>query len=499
MNRSLDTLSYKTLFDSIADAMLLVDATGTIVEANAAALRLLSDSDEQLLGLKVEALLPKTLRNQHANHRKDFFNNPSKRAMAEGRNLFAINLNGAKVAVDIGLSPVEIENEHFVLASLYPSGNRQKTELALEASEERFRLARQAAGLGVYDYNLKSGIVHWDERVQEIWGGSPDKLSSYKHYKKAIHPEDTPLLETTFKDASDPKGSGAYKLEFRVINQDSGIEKWVATSGQMHFENNKAIRLVGIVQDITEHKYLEKKLLSQSSEREGIFKQQIAAHTASAIAHELNQPLAAISAYSEVALQTLNEPLTNQEKLKRALEGCVAQAQRAGTSLHELLAFLHEGELITEIFDLNEVVLEALNITKRDGYKEYQPILDLEKNIPMVKANRIQIQKVLINLIQNAVEAMRGANNNHKSEIKVIVRTNKEISMGHVTIQDSGPGISPNIVKRLFQPFFTTKPTGIGMGLAISRALVEANGGQLWLEPDTKQGATFHFTLPFSS
>jgi len=498
LNCPLNTLSYKVLFNSIADAMLLVDATGTIVEANAAALQLLSYSEEKLLGLKVDALLPKTLRKKHANHRKDFFKNPSKRAMAQGRNLFALSLNGEKIPVDIGLSPVEIENEHFILASLHPSENRQKTELALEASEERFRLARQAAGLGVYDYNLKSGTVHWDERVQEIWGGSADKLSSYKHYKKAILPEDTPLVETTFKNASDPKGSGAYKLEFRVTNQDSGAEKWVATSGQMHFENNRASRLVGVVQDITEHKYLEKKLRSQSSEREGIFKQQIAAHTASAIAHELNQPLAAISAYSEFALQTLNDPLNNQEKLKRALEGCVAQAQRAGTSLHELLAFLHEGELITEVFDLNEVVLEALSIAKSDGYKEFHPVLNLENNMPMVKANRIQIQKVLINLIQNAVEAMRGAISK-KSEIKVIVRTNKEMSMGHVTIQDSGPGINPNIVKRLFQPFFTTKPTGIGMGLAISRALVEVNGGQLWLEPDTKRGATFHFTLPFSS
>jgi signal transduction histidine kinase len=85
------------------------------------------------------------------------------------------------------------------------------------------------------------------------------------------------------------------------------------------------------------------------------------------------------------------------------------------------------------------------------------------------------------------------------SEITVTVRTNQEVSMGHVTVQDSGPGINQEILRRIFQPFFTTKPTGIGMGLAISRALIEANGGQLWLEPNTKHGATFHFTLPFHS
>ena len=117
--------------------------------------------------------------------------------------------------------------------------------------------------------------------------------------------------------------------------------------------------------------------------------------------------------------------------------------------------------------------------------------------MPQVLANRIQIQKVLVNLIRNAVEAMRSIGTNN-STITVTVRTNKNLNMGHVSVQDSGPGIPAEAVKRIFEPFFTTKPTGIGMGLAISRALVESNGGQLWLEPNVESGAIFHFTLPFA-
>ena len=103
-----------------------------------------------------------------------------------------------------------------------------------------------------------------------------------------------------------------------------------------------------------------------------------------------------------------------------------------------------------------------------------------------------------MNLLRNAVEAMRGAGLT-SSEITVTVCTNKKMNMGHVMVQDSGPGISQDAIKRIFEPFFTTKPTGIGMGLAISRALIEANGGQLWFEPDTRTGAMFHFTLPFAA
>jgi two-component system, LuxR family, sensor kinase FixL len=498
LSLSLNNLSYKVLFDALADAMLLVDSAGVVVDANPAALLLLEYSKDKLIGLKVEALIPEASHKHHSSYRDVFFKQPSKRAMGSGRDLFALSFNQKQLSVDISLSPITINHEQFVIASLYPSENRQRIENALKASEERFRLARKAAGLGVYDYDLKNGIVHWDERIQEIWGGTPESLSKYKHYKSAIHPEDFPLLETTFRHASNPNGNGAYRLEFRVKNCDNGIETWVSTTGQIHFERNKANRLLGIMQDITEHKLLEKKLLTQSSEREGILKQQIAAHTASAIAHELNQPLAAISAYSEVALHAINDGKSSPDKLKHALEGCVTQAQRAGTSLHELIAFLHDGELITEVFDLNEAVLEALNITKSDGYKEFHPVLHLEKHLPTVKANRIQIEKVLVNLITNAVEAMRGTLGS-SSEIIVTVKTNKETNMGHVTIHDSGPGISQEMVRRVFQPFFTTKPTGIGMGLAISRALVEANGGQLWLDPSVKRGATLHFTLPFSS
>jgi PAS domain S-box-containing protein len=359
--------------------MLLVDSTGTIIEANPAALTLLAYTETTIVGLKVEALIPGESSNQHPSYRDSFFKNPSKRAMNYGRNLFALSANGNKLAVDIGLSPIKINDTLYVLASLYPSDKRQITENALLASEERFRLARQAAGLGVYDYDLTNGIVHWDERIQELWGGKPEELTTYQHYKSALHPEDKALVEATFKHASDPTGNGAYKVEFRIINHDNGIERWVSTSGQIHFKDNQVARLLGVVQDITEHKLFEKKLFIESTERESIYKQQIAAHTASAIAHELNQPLAAISAYSEVALHALRNEQANPGQLQRALEGCVTQAQRAGTSLHELLAFLQEGELVTELFNLNEAVLEAINMTKSDGYKEFHPILNLEK------------------------------------------------------------------------------------------------------------------------
>lgn len=378
--------------------------------------------------------------------------------------------------------------------------NPQALFEALQKSEERLRLAKQSAGLGVFDFDARHQLVHWDERMCELWGRGNTQTVSYEEFLTAIHPDDRASRQAAILQASDPQGNGEYKAEFRIINAHDGRERWIAATGKMHFKDGHATRLIGVVQDISEHKKLEETLQVQRAESEAIFKQQVAARTASAIAHELNQPLAAISAYSEVALHALNDPDVSAEKLKRALEGCVTQAQRAGTSLHELLAFLHEGKLAVAPFDLNTLILDALTIAKTDGYREFLPKLQLEPNMPAVLANRIQVQKVLVNLLRNAVEAMRSVGM-PTAEIAVTVQTNQQLNMAHVRVQDSGPGINSDTLKRIFEPFFTTKPTGIGMGLAISRALIESNGGQLWFEPNTpnNSGATFHFTLPFAT
>ncbi len=497
MANPLKDLSFKTLFDAAADAMLLVNDTGHVVEANPAALELLEYSEKAILGLTVEALIPDRFRGHHHQYRDAFFKSPTKRSMGNGRDLFALSSSGKELAVDIGLSPIKTQNQVYILITFYAADKRREAEQALRASEERLRLAKQAANLGTFDYDSKHKNLHWSERMYELWGYPIDELITYDKFIAAIHPEDRAARQAAYEHAANPKGDGEYNTEYRVINVNNGKEHWVTSTGLMHFKDGQPIRLVGVVRDITVHKTLEKTLQEQRVEAESAFKQQVAARTASAIAHELNQPLAAISAYGEVALHALNNTTANPDKLKRALEGCVAQAQRAGTSLHELLAFLQEGELLTERFDLNDSVKEALNVAKGDGYKEFQPILHLEKNMPAVLANRIQIQKVLVNLLRNAVEAMRGAAVAN-SEITVMVRTHKDLNMAHATVKDSGPGINQDMLKRIFEPFFTTKPTGIGMGLAISRALIEANGGQLWLEPSSKPGATFHFTLPFA-
>lgn len=496
MTNPLKGLSFQLLFDATADAMILVDPKGVVALANPSAQQLLGYSSVEICGLMVEKLMP--VKHHHHLH-ADYMRKPEKWVSGSRKQLIALTKKGNEIAVDVGLSPIQVDDMLYTLVTFYAPDRRRLAEESFKLSEERLQLAKQVVGLGLFDFDSNQNVLNWDEKMCELWGAESEaSLVPFERFITAIHPEDRAARKTALDNAINPEGNGEYRAEYRVINPTNQVVRWVSAVGRMHFEDGVATRLVGVAHDITEQKISEKKLQEQRYETESISQQMVAAHTASAIAHELNQPLAAISAYSEVALHALQVGTHYSDNLKRALEGCVEQAQRAGASLHELLAFLQKGDLVTERFDLNDVVKEALNIAKGNGYGEFYPMLELEQYLPEVLGNRIQALKILVNLVRNAVEAMRGAGLK-SSALTIKVRTNIATNMAHVTVQDNGPGLDHDIAKRIFEPFFTTKPTGIGMGLAISRALTEANGGQLWLDSKTKVGATFHFTLPFSA
>lgn len=239
----------------------------------------------------------------------------------------------------------------------------------------------------------------------------------------------------------------------------------------------------------------ERELQQRRAETAHVLRLHTAGEMVSAIAHELNQPLHAVTTYCEAAQRMLRTDPLDAENLARALEQTALQAQRAAYVIRELRAFLRREAPTLEPLDINELVREALMLLAADshgnGFRvEFTPAAAL----PPVAANRVQIEQALLNLLRNGIEAMRGA---RPAGGALDVRTSlNEEGLVQVTVSDSGPGIDPETRGRIFEPFFSSKSDGLGLGLAISRSIVEAHGGRLWADPRSGPGAVFHFTLP---
>lgn len=498
-----DDISFRALFDAAADAMLVVDGAGRIVLANASAHRLLGYAPNELAGLSVEMLIPEPLREAHLRPREGFQAHPSKRPMGLGLELYAVNRAGEEIPVDISLSPLTAGNgEPLTLATLYGTVERNQAKHELQISEERLRLAAEAANFGTFDIDLAAGTLYWSPELRNIVGLPPGadspKLGEEFSF---LPPDEVARVRGVLCAAYDPRGNGEIEDEQRIVRPDGGT-RWVLVKGKAHFSGQggkrRAVRVTGVVLDITERKKMEREILEKRKEMDALQKLQVAAQTASAFAHELNQPLLAIASYSEAVLMLLESGNPNFDKIRKAVEASERQAHRAGQSIRELLDFLSMNEFPTEALDLNQEIFNVLAAARLEQDTEFNTVLQLESGLAPVRANRTHVQKVLLNLLHNGIEAMHEARVPLPS-ITVTVRMAEDARAAQVTICDNGPGFKPEDIKRLFEPFYTTKARGIGMGLTVSRSLIEANGGELWVEPQEGPGATFHLTLPLAA
>ena len=386
---------------------------------------------------------------------------------------------------------------HFVAVQKNITELKQTTA-ELVISEDRLRLAQSSTGMGVYDRDLIKGTINWDMRTREIFGVDADIVVTHDIFLGSLHPEDREGVQAAHDRALDPANRGLYRQHYRIINRKDKCLRYIEADGKVFFEDRIPIRLVGVVRDVTEQKLLELELKSQRNEMRQLVNQQIAAHTAAAIAHEINQPLASASVYAETALLMLQNGTQYPNKLEHALKEAVEQAQRAGRTLHELLTFLHKGEIAVEPVDLNVVVRDALDAAEESGCNSFSTALHCPPELRPVLSNRLQLQKVLVNLLCNSAEAMRESTS-FRNEIIITIQALAKENMALTSIRDSGPGLSTELARKIFDPFFTTKKTGIGLGLVISRSLIEAQGGRLWVDANTDSGAVFHFTLPFAA
>jgi C4-dicarboxylate-specific signal transduction histidine kinase len=291
-------------------------------------------------------------------------------------------------------------------------------------------------------------------------------------------------------------------FEFDVVHEDGRVFHMLGFSAPLHDSDGRPRGSVGAFVDVSERRIAEERERRRLAEIAHVSRLSTLGEMISGLAHEINQPLAAASNFARACLrwpQTSNAPLPDD--VTQLIQKILSQTERAGEIVKRLTTFVNKGASAPTLVDVNKLVRDVIALTKSCFYpamereSETKLLAELASQLPRVSVDPIQIEQVLVNLIRNAIEATQEAH----STAPVTVRTARTGNCVQISVSDGGVGVTPAATRDLFEPFFTTKANGMGLGLSISRSIIENHGGALWVEPNADRGATFYFTLPLEA
>lgn len=364
---------------------------------------------------------------------------------------------------------------------------------ALSQSEQRYRTLARLAPVGMFRTDAAGQDVYVNERWCEMSGLQASEAMG-GGWIRAIHPEDVTRVAAEWQRAILEKSYS--RTEFRFLHRDGRVLWALGQSAPEYDSCGNVVGYVGTTTDITDRKLAEEEARLHQAELAHVARLSTMGEMASGLAHELNQPLAAIVNYARgSAIRIQQRGSEHQHDLVDAMNQIATLATRAGEIIRSLRHFVRKREPKTEIVDVNGIVREVASFTQGEAQSHSVTLqVELEGQLPSMEADSIQIEQVILNLVRNAIESMPDSDVGRR---QVTIRTAASDSEHIlVSVEDTGKGLQEEFAEQIFDPFFTTKPGGMGMGLSISRSIIESHGGRLWAGPAPGGGTLFQFTLP---
>src|SRR6266436_4086640 len=372
-----------------------------------------------------------------------------------------------------------------------------RVEEALRRSESYLAEAQRLTHTGSWAWQVAGSVaLHLSEEWYRLYGFDPEKSPPTREERvQRVHPEDRAKWQGAV-DRAIAETSG-FEMEFRILLPD-GTVKYIHTVGHPVLNaSGDLVEFVGSSTDITERKRAEEALeaLRQAqADLARVNRVTTMGELTASLAHEVNQPIAAAVTNANTCLRWLTRDHPDLEEAREAAMRIVKDGTRAAEIISRTRLLFKKGSPERELVDVNDVIREMI-ILLRGETARYNILvgMNLAADLPQVMADRVQLQQVFMNLMMNAIDAMKNVDGTRELDIKSQRAENEQLLL---SVGDTGVGLPAQEVSQIFNAFFTTKPDGTGMGLSISRSIVESHGGRLWATSNSGRGATFHLTLP---
>jgi PAS domain S-box-containing protein len=371
--------------------------------------------------------------------------------------------------------------------------DRKQTEDALRRSEAYLHEAQRASQTGSWRHDFLSGVVTVSPEGLRIWGIKPeDEASVTEFFFGRMHPDDRPVVEQEYGAAVLKKAD--FRSDFRIVLPDGTVKNIHAIGHPTLNESGHIVEFVGTAIDITESKRAEEALRQAQADLARANRVTTMGELTASLAHEVNQPIGAAITDANTCLRWLTRDQPDLEEARAAASRMVKDGKRAGEIIGRIRVLFQKGTPEREWVDVNEVIREMIVLLHNEITQHSISVrTELARDLPRVMGDRVRLQQVMMNLIMNSIDAMKDVAGTREIGIKSQPAENEQLL---VSVSDTGVGLPPKQADQIFNAFFTTKSHGTGMGLRISRSIVESHGGRLWAADNAPSGASFHLTLP---
>ena len=476
---------YRTVVETATDAVVSIGEDSKILFVNPATTKIFGYDTSELIGRPLMMLMPESLRKLHQVGFRRYLATGQRHLNWQGTELTGLRKNGQEFPVEVSFGEMTSHGRKVFTGFIRDISKKKRAEDELRKQKEVFQTIFE-------DIPVMIGFVGKNGRVELVnpeWERTMGwTLLEIQEPNKDVFAEFFPDPEYRQSVQNSIAASTGEWTNFKVKVKDGRLIDVAAAFVRLSDGSS-----LGIGKDITEWRQTQSALQEAQDNLIRVTRAVAMGGLAAAIAHEVNQPLAAIVTNANFCLRELSGEGKNPERLREAIAEIVNDGVRASAIISRIRALLAKGAPEKTELDMNEIIREVTSLLRNELTRNRVSVrTDLDRDLPRVSGDRVQLQQVLINLVMNGMEAMRSLTNRPRD---LLIRSSRYNNQALIQVQDSGEGLSAQQAEHIFEPFFTTKAEGIGMGLTISRSIIESHGGRLWAESN-HNGALFQFTLP---